>query len=279
MNFTNVVQLIAEDDSFHLRLREGVPIIERGLEPSFFIIDQDSHREYSGLYEGKSNEFFPITMLCHYLFPQYTDQELDTIVTGQDEEKLIQMDTAFRKVLALVHCHPDNVLEPSPQDLAVYNQFYESGMKREHAPIGIIGRGTQTFDLLFIRQKEELNMGRILEIPSDIEKYVIAAVIPRYLRQAAVADVEIEPITTTLKEMMSQPWDTYKENIKKYVSSLPYPEPLLAFRTQFKDNFTLFPEYPVAVLQAMRKTKLYDAALAKYDKGTMNIIECAGLEK
>ena len=248
------------------RLAESVPIIQRGREPYFFLVDRASSPVYEGSAKHTDGAF---DTLLRFVAPQYRDQ-LDQILLEYEQGKLgkiRKLEAALLGLRAMVHFHPDNTIEPSLDDLDTANLFYqvcrESGYER---PLQVIGRGDRDLDILVIDQTGDLDAGFVGQIPIRVERNLVSSSLPRYLEEQQVAQKAVQNLRRFIGEAAALDPDQFFAELKKHTKAMQCQEEIGAFRQIFRSDFTVFPEYAGSVAKTLRELRMYDVALLRASK-------------
>lgn len=256
----NLVTGLIENRTFVDRLDESMGIVKEGLEPNFFI-SRDGCLRCSLVYRGGAKKSYPLAIFCNYLFPGYSEGQLDATLETGDEKALEKIDEAISKVVAFAHMHPDNVLQPSSEDLMATDHFYKLWTGAQLVPpTMIIGRSTSPVDLLFIDQKDYAP-GIITDINWLTERSVISITLPRYLREGGAHPDLVSEVREVVRNM---PLDHFLKNIRQYSEGLPCQEHVKRFREDFERDLTVFPDYPESVVDALNSIGCYDVRLVRY---------------
>ena len=160
------------------------------------------------------------------------------------------------------------VIEPSMEDLEIINQLYSLYLSCESSsPLQIIGRINQVgnVDLLCLRQITDLPATEVItQMPLLVEKYLIFRALPCYLERNYQFD-QAELLKQQLTGAEKLQFDKFLEKAKRVIEALRCQEVIDGFRTQFRKNLTVFPEYLSCVQAALSELRCFEISTITID--------------
>ncbi|MBI2483716.1 hypothetical protein HYV71_00850 [Candidatus Uhrbacteria bacterium] len=266
-----ITERLAKWPGMQDRIKEVFRLNETGGEPFFFLIETETgDRTSSPLFQGEQHRIeAPLAVMFNYLCPQFTEEDFDRIANGEGtQEEVHAIDAQLAKVKGKIHFHPNGVVEPSMDDLSLMQHLYSLYSSAHFSPpLQIIGRKNQEnkFDLLSFNQIADLPAPEIVtQLPKLVEKYVLLRALPGYLRRIGQSGRATE-LRQSLFGLENLQFDQFITRYKEIIASMPGQEFVESFRTQFRGNFTVFPEYLSCVQAALSEFKCFETHITSID--------------
>jgi hypothetical protein len=206
-------------------LQEAREIISGGMEPMFFVFSDFVTPVYGGT-NARSAYFNPFNVLRDY-----------SMQRGGDEY--------FFELIATVHLQPENVLEPSIQDFDIYQTFFRL-YQGYSQPFHVIGSGGSNY-LCISQIKTQANTYRL---PDLVEKMLWLDVLADYTDNDGFIDHCL-----TIEEEGQKFFDKVGSYARK--NKIDMDRLLLQWQT----DFTVFPQYPLAVSKAVDLLGPYESSI------------------
>lgn len=224
-------------------LSPAIDILKEREEPYFFIYEDKLSHVFQGI-NGKIEN--PMYAFIEYLRKNNED-----------------VPNSFAKLQATIHIHYDNVLEPSLEDLALFDSIYVPfHVDRLEQPLHFIGRYNivnSAFEFLILQQKKRLEKN--IEIGLLVEKNIVLSSVHRY-----TSNEEFGQLLEDISDLQPK---KFFERLKKFDRT--NPAVLKEFKNDFQTDFTIFPEYSKAVLDSISSLGIYEINLATVNNKRNNV--------